>query len=36
MIYFMQGLLFGLAYVMPIGIQNIYVINSDKKFLLLI
>ena len=28
MIYFMQGLLFGLAYVMPIGIQNMYVINS--------
>ena len=27
MIYFMQGLLFGLAYVMPIGIQNMYVIN---------
>lgn len=25
---FIQGLLFGLTYVMPIGMQNIYVINS--------
>ena len=31
MIYFMQGLLFGLAYVMPIGIQNMYVINSAMQ-----
>ena len=27
----MQGLLFGLAYVMPIGIQNMYVINSAMQ-----
>lgn len=31
MISFMQGLLFGLAYVMPIGIQNMYVINSAMQ-----
>ena len=31
MIYFIQGLLFGLAYVMPIGIQNMYVINSAMQ-----
>lgn len=31
MISFMQDLLFGLAYVMPIGIQNMYVINSAMQ-----
>lgn len=28
---FLQGLLFGLAYVMPIGMQNIYIINSAMQ-----
>lgn len=26
--YFLQGLLMGLAYVAPIGVQNLYVINT--------
>lgn len=26
--YLLQGLLFGLAYVTPIGTQNLYVINT--------
>lgn len=30
-IIFLQGLLLGLAYVAPIGIQNLYVINSALK-----
>jgi L-lysine exporter family protein LysE/ArgO len=29
--YFVQGLLLGLAYVAPIGIQNLYVINSALR-----
>ena len=29
--YFLQGLLLGLAYVVPIGIQNLYVINSALR-----
>lgn len=28
MLYFFQGLLFGLAYVAPIGVQNMFVINT--------
>ena len=28
MIYFLQGLTMGLAYVAPIGLQNLFVINS--------
>lgn len=31
MVYFIQGLLLGLAYVAPIGIQNLYVINSALR-----
>jgi L-lysine exporter family protein LysE/ArgO len=32
MLYFFQGFLLGLAYVAPIGMQNMYVINSAIKF----
>ena len=31
MLYLFQGFLLGLAYVAPIGMQNIYVINSAIK-----
>lgn len=31
MLYFWQGLLLGFAYVAPIGIQNLYVINSALR-----
>lgn len=30
--YLLQGLVFGLAYVAPIGMQNLYVINSALKY----
>lgn len=29
--YLLQGLLFGLAYVAPIGTQNLYVINTAMQ-----
>ena len=28
---YLQGLTIGLAYVAPIGMQNLFVINSDRK-----
>lgn len=28
MTYFLQGMLIGLAYVAPIGVQNLFVVNS--------
>jgi len=29
--YLLQGLLFGLAYVVPIGTQNLYLINTSLR-----
>lgn len=29
--YLLQGLLFGLAYVAPIGTQNLYIINTAAR-----